>query len=84
MFRATKILHLGKVEGTEDLVDMRDMFRDAKIPQLPDMVCPKGELFSSMFEVDSDGGRNVPLLPAKLIIGKASFASTGDWSHAND
>lgn len=83
MFRSSNILHLGKVEGTEDLVDMRDMFRDAKIPQLPDMVCPKGELFSSMFAVDCDE-RNVPLLPAKLIIGKASFASTGDWSHAND
>jgi len=31
MFRETNILHLGKIEGTDDLIDLRDMFRFAKI-----------------------------------------------------
>lgn len=84
MFRATTILHLGKVEGTEDLFDMRNMFKDANISQLPDMVCPKGERFDSMFAVKCDAGGIVPLLPTKLVIGKASFMTTNDWSHAND
>ena len=31
MFRETNILHLGKIEGTDELIDLIDMFRLAKI-----------------------------------------------------
>jgi len=31
MFRETNILYLGKIEGTDELIDLIDMFRSAKI-----------------------------------------------------
>ena len=79
MFRETNILHLGKIEGTDDLINLKDMFRFAKIQQLPDMVCPKARQFEGMFAIKRGSENQTPLPPGTLMIGEAGFSTNVNW-----
>lgn len=84
MFRETNILHLGKIEGTDELIDLIDMFRAAKIQQLPDMVCPKARQFEGMFAIKCGSENQTPLPPGTLMIGEAGFSTNVNWSGVTD
>ena len=81
MFRETNILHLGKIEGTDDLINLKDMFRFAKIQQLPDMVCPKARQFEGMFAIKRGSENQTPLPPGTLMIGEAGFSTNVNWDN---
>lgn len=81
MFRETNILHLGKIEGTDDLINLSNMFRFAKIQQLPDMVCPKARQFEGMFAIKCGSENQTPLPPGTLIIGEAGFSTNVNWDN---
>lgn len=84
MFRETNILHLGKIEGTDELIDLIDMFRSAKIQQLPDMVCPKARQFDGMFAIKYGSENQTPLPPGTLMIGEAGFSTNANWDDVTD
>lgn len=81
MFRETNILHLGKIEGTDDLINLKDMFRFAKIQKLPDMVCPKARQFEGMFAIKRGSENQTPLPPGTLMIGEAGFSTNVNWDN---
>ena len=84
MFRETTIYHLGKIEGTEDLVNLTDMFRAARIQQLPDLVCPKAKQFEGMFAIKCGSENSTPLPPSSLLLGEIGYSTNISWDSANN